>query len=261
MILTKQNQINHPKYDIRVRQEWDKILIDAEGIVSAEFYKLKVYLEEFMKEDLSVKSFRQIKKEDLQIFAAEFNVLKGHKLIFFRLWEFLNENNDVKSATSTQSTKHEEKVKEKKIKVHCEATEGEEKAEGYEDGEDDKDYEDYKHDEDDENLASQNKDNIKEKKRLTVKKKIVTHEKAEKKQLIIKRKFVNNEKIIKEKKRLIVKRKVINNENSKSKKVNSNNEDDENEDEAEDEDEDEEEEEVIFQDNISLEFVIGKNYS
>ena len=131
MILTKQNQINHPKYDVRVRQEWDKILIDAEGIVSAEFYKLKVYIEEFMKEDLSVKSFRQIKEENLQIFAAEFNVLKGHKFICFRLWAFLNENNDFKSATSTQRTKHEEKVKEQKKKIHCETREGEEGAEGY----------------------------------------------------------------------------------------------------------------------------------
>ena len=76
MISTKQNQINYLKYDIRVRQKSDKISIDAEGIVSAEFYKLKVYIDEFMKEDLSVKLIRRIKKEDLQIFAAEFNVFR-----------------------------------------------------------------------------------------------------------------------------------------------------------------------------------------
>ena len=65
------------------------------------------------------------------------------------------------------------------IRVYCEATEVKEGSEGaeddengeddkdYEDGEGDKDYEDY---ENDENSASQNKDNIKEKKGLTLKK-------------------------------------------------------------------------------------------
>ena len=123
----------------------------------------------------------------------------------------------MKSATSTQSTKQED-------------------AEGDEEDEDGYGDEDY---EDGEILPSQNKDNIKETKRLTLKKKIVTNEKTEKKRLIVKRKVVNNEKIIKEKKRLIVKRKVINNENSQIKKVDSNNEE-------------EDEDELIFQDNISL---------